>query len=89
MMLTACGTDEIVEVRDNIESSTDENILMEDESYTINLCQYDENGEVLRELEFEYDSSLISWFACYNFQTCDDTVIFTEEQINNFKQNCG
>lgn len=95
LITVSCGTDQVNETA-NI---PDQSVLEAEEPdvLTIMMCQTGEACDVdgnctavLKELEFELDSSLIHWQACYNFEPCDGRPVFTDEQVLNYQNAvCG
>lgn len=92
--LISCGTD-TTENR----SEPDQSILETEEPDTITTllcqkaeaCNEEDCSEFERSLEFEVDTTLIVFLACYNFEPCEgEKHYFSEEQIANYASfNCG
>lgn len=96
MILVGCGS-ENGEVIDQIVVDQTEPQPAQADTPTMMMCQQaeacDSEGvcsQAEKPVEFEIDSTLIHYQACYHFRPCEGKNVFTEEQIETYaNQNCG
>jgi hypothetical protein len=98
IILIGCGSENDEVIDQIVVTESREEIAPEPDTPTMIMCQQaevcDSEGVCSmaeKPVEFEIDSTLIHFQACYHFRPCDDGKnVFTEEQIENYaNQNCG